>query len=292
MRDKIFISYSHKDESYLNALKTHLHPLELMDKLEEWDDQKIAVGGDWESEIMAAINKTAVAILLISKDFLASDFILKKELPPLLEACEKEKIRIIPVILTTCVFSQIKMLSKLQAINSPEIPLCLMEEDEQDKVWVKVVALTVQEYEKYKTKDTITTYSPKKVMETLVSLTDPSTGSGRFLASAYEKIEGMSDFLMPDKDGWYHARIVKPRDNLRDDFRCYLLNKLIFIKEVTPVHNETHWLFYRATQFADLSAGDKIMFKIDKINDLRDWTDISNTRNIYITELYVDKKRQ
>lgn len=62
MRDKIFISYSHEDESYLNALKIHLHPLELTGKLEEWDDQKIFVGGDWEIEIMTAINKTGEMI--------------------------------------------------------------------------------------------------------------------------------------------------------------------------------------------------------------------------------------
>lgn len=291
MRDKIFISYSHKDDSYLNALKTHLHPLELIDKLEEWDDQKIAVGGDWDNQIITAINETAVAILLISKDFLASDYIMKKELPPLLEACEKEKIKIIPVILTTCVFSQIKMLSKWQAINSPENPLCLMEENEQDKIWVKVVELTVQEYEKYKSKNKMSIVSPEKIMSGLASSADPLSASGRFLISVFEKVEGMSNFLLPDKDGWYHARVVKPRDNLRDDFRCYLLNKLIFIQEAPPVYNETHWIFYRATQFADLSDEDKIMFKVSEIDKLRNWDDISNTRNIYITDLCVDKKR-
>lgn len=291
MRDKIFISYSHEDESYLNALKIHLHPLELTDKLEEWDDQKILVGGDWEKEIMTAINETAVAILLISKDFLASDYILKKELPLLLEAYENEKIRIIPVILTTCIFSQLKTLSKLQAVNSPDKPLCGMKEDEQDKVWINVVALTAQAYETYKNTSRIDFFSPVEIVSHLSSLADPSTGSGSFLASAYERIESMSDFLMPDEAGWYHGRIVKARDHLRDDFRCYLLNKLVYNHEEDPVPNETHWLFYRAAQFADLYAGDKVMFRINKIDILKNWHDISNTRNIYITELYVDKKR-
>lgn len=294
MRDKIFISYSYEDESYLNALKTHLHPLELMDKLEEWDDQKILAGRDWENEIMSAIHSTAVAILLISKDFLASDYIMKKELPRLLDAHEKHQIRIIPIILTTCMFSRVEKLCKLQAVNSPDKPLCAMKEDEQDKVWVTAVTLTADAYETYKHPDRSGPRSPltDAVSYAATFSAVPVMGNTRFGAAAQAKIESMSDFLMPDEAGWYHGRITKVRDHLRGDYRCYLLNKLVFYPEEPPVSGESHWLFYRATQFADLSTGDKVMFRIKKIDILRSWRDITNTRNVYVTELYVDKKRQ
>lgn len=285
MRDKIFISYSHKDETYLNALKIHLHPLELTDKLKEWDDQKILVGDIWEKEILAAIDETAVAILLISKDSLASDYIMKKELPLLLNAYENKKIRIIPVILTTCIFSQLKPLSKLQAVNSPDEPLCGMKEDEQNKVWVDVVALTARSYEKYKSTNGVGFDSAIDTAPHLSPLAGPSAGSkGR-------KAENTTGFLVPDKSKWYHRRIVKARENLRSDYRCYLLNELIDMYDQLAVPDETHWLFYEAAKFADLSAGDKVVFRVKKIDSLRSWPDISNTRNIYITELYVDKKR-
>ena len=79
--------------------------------------------------------KAQAAVLLISADFLASNFILENELPPLLEKAEKEGVKILPVILKPCRFTRDKLLSKFQAVNMPENPISGMSEHESELVY-------------------------------------------------------------------------------------------------------------------------------------------------------------
>lgn len=106
-RTRAFISYSHQDKKYLERLHVHLKHYEPMGTLDVWDDTKIAAGAKWREEIKAAIRSAKVAILLISADFLASDFVAEKELPPLLAAAQDEGAIIIPVILKPCAFEDL-----------------------------------------------------------------------------------------------------------------------------------------------------------------------------------------
>src|SRR2546425_10101985 len=85
---RVFVSYSHKDQRWLDRLHVHLKPLERQGLVELWDDTRIAAGTIWRSEIKQAIDTAQVAVLLISADFLASDFIAADELPPLLRRAE------------------------------------------------------------------------------------------------------------------------------------------------------------------------------------------------------------
>src|SRR2546421_13107936 len=89
-RTKVFISYSHKDVKWLERLKVHLRPLIREQEIEIWDDTMIALGSTWQKDIQRAIASAKVAILLISADFEASDFIAANELPPLLKAAQSD----------------------------------------------------------------------------------------------------------------------------------------------------------------------------------------------------------
>lgn len=135
-KTKVFISYSHADEKWLNMLKIHLAPLERHGNLAIWDDQRLAPGTKWREQIQAGIQASRIAILLISANFLASEFISQNELPPLLSAAESGGTTILPVIISPCVLGD---LAEYQSVNPPSKPLCDLGRGDRDRVWVKVV---------------------------------------------------------------------------------------------------------------------------------------------------------
>ena len=67
----------------------HLSVLGKQGLLDVWDDQRIGAGQDWFPEIRKAMERARVAILLISHNFLTSDFILREEVPNLLKRRER-----------------------------------------------------------------------------------------------------------------------------------------------------------------------------------------------------------
>ncbi len=87
-RVHVFVSYSHKDERWLERLQTHLAPLTQDYDLDLWDDTRLRPGSKWQEEIRNAVDKANAAVLIISADFLASEFVRTNELPPLLKAAE------------------------------------------------------------------------------------------------------------------------------------------------------------------------------------------------------------
>ncbi len=133
---KVFISYSHSDTKWVKRLQVFLAHLEREGLIDRWDDSRIEAGQDWREEIRKALQAAAVAVLLVSQDFIASNFIAANELPPLLEAAEKRKTVILLVLISPCTW---EALSKYQTINPPSKTLVEMNRAQREKVWVKVV---------------------------------------------------------------------------------------------------------------------------------------------------------
>lgn len=81
-----------------------------------------------------------MAILLVSADFLASDFITDNELPPLLKNAEEKGTRILPLIVKPCRFARDKNLRHFQAVNDPKHSLALLRQGDQEVLYDQVAA--------------------------------------------------------------------------------------------------------------------------------------------------------
>ena len=142
-RTRVFVSYSHKDRKWLERLQVHMKPLIRQGTVYLWDDSHIQPASDWRSEIRGALSSARVAILLISADFLASDFIAEEELPRLLRAAEDDGALILPVIVSPSRFSD-TALSRFQAVNSPTTPLIAMKTSDREQTFVRLTAAVEQ----------------------------------------------------------------------------------------------------------------------------------------------------
>lgn len=137
-RNKVFISYSHDDDKkWLKRIQTHLKVLENEGtSVNLWDDTQIKAGMNWHDEIEKGLLTTKVAILLVSTNFLASDFIRTNELPQLLKAAENDGATILSLVLEPCRFTSLKKLSKFQSVNDPKKPLSKLSANDQDEILV------------------------------------------------------------------------------------------------------------------------------------------------------------
>jgi hypothetical protein len=139
-RNKVFISYSHADIGWLKRLQVHLKPLEREFQTEIWDDTHIQPGDQWRTEIDTALQEARAVILLISADFLASEFINTHELPNVLEKSRREGAHIFCLILSPSRFKRTK-LSEFQAVNSPDNPITSMSHNDQEATFDKVAEM-------------------------------------------------------------------------------------------------------------------------------------------------------
>ncbi len=138
---KIFISYSHTDERFKNELVKMLIPLEDQGLFEIWQDRKIVPGDEWYQDIQDAMNTCTLALLLISSDFLVSDFIQKEEITHLLQRRKDDGLRVIPIIIRHCVWQSVPVLKDLQALPKDGKPIISFERTGQrDLVWTQVVS--------------------------------------------------------------------------------------------------------------------------------------------------------
>ena len=95
----IFISYAHRDRALREELEAHLSNLRRQNVITSWYDGDISPGTDWKSQIMEHLNTDQIILLLISADFIASDFCYSVEMVQAIARHGANQARVLPIIL-------------------------------------------------------------------------------------------------------------------------------------------------------------------------------------------------
>jgi hypothetical protein len=118
----LFFSYAHRDEPLRDELAKHLSLLKRQNIIADWHDRNITAGTDWAQAIDDNLNTANIILLLISSDFLASDYCYDKEMTRALEHHTQGTARIIPIILRPCDWHSAPF-GKLQALPKDAKPV-------------------------------------------------------------------------------------------------------------------------------------------------------------------------
>lgn len=138
----IFISYSHKDENLISKFLNHLAPLKNNEIIKEWIDRKIETGSEFQDDIDKSLNKADVICLMISDNFLASKACISEK-DNALALRNQKGIKVIPIILSPCDWTEHKELSVLLASPTDGRPITSFADQNEgwlDTIkWIKTV---------------------------------------------------------------------------------------------------------------------------------------------------------
>src|SRR5260221_5444681 len=96
---EIFCCYARKDQLHLNDVKTHLITLQRQGQITIWADTDIDAGMEWEREIDKHLDTAQIILLLVSSDFIASEYCYGKEMTRAMERHKAGEAQIVPIIL-------------------------------------------------------------------------------------------------------------------------------------------------------------------------------------------------
>lgn len=121
---KVFFSYSHKDKKLRSELEKYLSHLKRQRLIVGWYDGEIGAGKEWAQEINKHLNEAHIILLLVSQDFMASDYCYDIEMQQALERHETGEAHVIPIILRPAIWEDTPI-GKLQALPTGARPIIL-----------------------------------------------------------------------------------------------------------------------------------------------------------------------
>ena len=119
---EVFYSYTHADEPLRNALDNHLSLLRRQGVIAGWHDRRITAGTEWAGAIDAHLRRAQIILLLVSADFLASDYCYDVELHQAMARHEAGEARVIPIILRAADWHS-ALFGRLQALPQDGRPI-------------------------------------------------------------------------------------------------------------------------------------------------------------------------
>lgn len=132
---RLFISYAHEDERFREELRSALMPYERTKALHIADDTCILPGQKWEDEILSKVEHADIMVLLLSNDFIRSDYCFQKEMQIALERDRVGDCTIVPIVVRACAYEKLE-LGQLQAILPNGKPV--KQNKDRDAAWLEV----------------------------------------------------------------------------------------------------------------------------------------------------------
>ncbi|MDZ4682120.1 MAG: TIR domain-containing protein [Saprospiraceae bacterium] len=134
---KIFFSYSKYDREYLEQLLRHLSVLRRKGKIAAWDDHQILPGEEWDDAVKNQLTQADIILLLISADFLATDYIWDVEIKTAMERHAQKSVQVVPIVLRPCSWEADTPFGKLNGLPSKAKPVSSY--SDRDQAWLEVV---------------------------------------------------------------------------------------------------------------------------------------------------------
>ncbi len=132
---RLVYSYSHRDEGLRDELETHLALLERQGVIAPWSDRKIVAGEEWEGRLDEHFKNADIILLLISADFVSSNYCYEIEMENALERHHAGTARVVPIILRDVDWHSAPF-GKLQSLPRDGKPITLW--SNRDEAWAVV----------------------------------------------------------------------------------------------------------------------------------------------------------
>jgi hypothetical protein len=116
-------SYSHKDESFKGELHTYLAPLRREGRIEVWQDREILPGSEFDKDIANALDKSDIIILLVSANFIESEYCWSTEMRRAVQRHDEGTTRVVPVIIKPTADWKKAPFGKLSALPRDGLPV-------------------------------------------------------------------------------------------------------------------------------------------------------------------------
>jgi len=219
---KLFFSYAHKDEILRNELVNHLRILTREGVIASWDDRTILPGDEWDHQIHAQLRAADIVLLLISVDFIASDYCNDVEVRIALQRHAEGDVCVIPIILRAVDWTRAPF-SKLQALPTNGKPVTSYAD--RDEAFLDVAqgirkvaeTLRAQRKQKWEEKQNALNQYKQKVEEIL------SSSRGRISVIARDTLQELCAALRltPEEAQDIETHAFKPYHEYEDKLKRY-----------------------------------------------------------------------
>ena len=177
---EVFFSYSHNDENLSLELETHLKVLQRQGVIKAWNDRRISAGSEWEKQIHLNLQRAQIILLLVSADFIASDYCLDVEVSQAMERHRTGDSIVVPVILRPCDWESMPF-GKLQAVPKGARPVTSWENRDEAFADIAITIRQIAEELQKKTSIGVSDPGPASQLEKTRNNSNALAGSIRKL---------------------------------------------------------------------------------------------------------------